>query len=201
MREEPGDLDDVVKDSEEDDVVKDAGQDDVIGDADHDNETKNDDNCEVRDILSTQTAEDSFQEEPSLVWQKSSQIEDLLFSKHRKREKRPNKRWSKSDLNKSSSRLKNSWASLLNAEDSTGAKVTVITMGKKLGNLENGYKTLDVEDDEEESGDEKEETYGHISTTWVTSFWTQFCVLLQRNFKQEKPEILSKLNLIQVKLF
>lgn len=147
--------------------------------------------------------QDNFpMEEPFIVWQKRGQNEEnegLIYSKHRKRQDNHNKRSSKSDLNKSPSKLRNSVASIVNAQDSSNAKVTVISIGKKLGNLDKGYKTLDIRDDEEESGDEEveEQDYGHISTTWVTSFWTQFTVLLERNFKQAKPEILSKLNNIQ----
>ena len=51
--------------------------------------------------------------------------------------------------------------------------------------------------DDSESRDGNE-VFGHISTVWVTSFWTQFIVLAQRNFKETKPAILSTLNLVQV---
>ena len=61
------------------------------------------------------------------------------------------------------------------------------------------YAKVDMHDEEEEEDDDEDSRkYGHISTTWVTSFWTQFTVLTQRTFKQSLPEILSKLNFIQV---
>ena len=158
--------------------------------------------------ISLQTDQDEAQdrypimEEPFIIWQRNQEDEGLIYSKHRKRKDRPNKRWSKSDLSKSPSKLRSSVASVVSVHDACTATVAVISIGNKLGNLDKGYKTLDIEDDEEESDEEeKEEKYGHISTTWVTSFWTQFTVLLQRNFKQAKPEILSKLNNIQVSAF
>ena len=58
------------------------------------------------------------------------------------------------------------------------------------------YSKVDIhyhDDDEDQSA-----LYSDISTSWATSFWTQFTVLLQRSFKQSKPDILSKLDLIQV---
>ena len=187
LREENEDSDDVIKFEEENDVIIDA---------EDEKENKNEHSLESQES----SLHEISREEPFLVWQKNSQSEMLLYSKHRKREEKPNKQLSTSDVSKSPRKLRNSLASLINADDSCSPKVRVVTMGKKLGNIEKGYTTLGPENDEEESGDEDEgEIYGHISTTWVTSFWTQFCVLLQRNFKQEKPEILSKLNLIQVK--
>jgi len=57
------------------------------------------------------------------------------------------------------------------------------------------YSKVDIhyhDDDEDQSA-----LYTDISTSWATSFWTQFTVLLQRTFKQSKPEILSKLNFTQ----
>lgn len=58
------------------------------------------------------------------------------------------------------------------------------------------YSKVDIhyhDDDEDQSA-----LYSDISTSWATSFWTQFTVLLQRTFKQSRPEILSKLNFSQV---
>ena len=58
------------------------------------------------------------------------------------------------------------------------------------------YSKVDIhyhDDDEDQSA-----LYSDISTSWATSFWTQFTVLLQRTFKQSRPEILSKLNFTQV---
>ena len=58
------------------------------------------------------------------------------------------------------------------------------------------YSKVDIhyhDDDEDQSA-----LYSDISTSWATSFWTQFTVLLQRSFKQSKPDILSKLDVIQV---
>ena len=58
------------------------------------------------------------------------------------------------------------------------------------------YSKVDIhyhDDDEDQSA-----LYTDISTSWATSFWTQFTVLLQRTFKQSRPEILSKLNFTQV---
>jgi len=58
------------------------------------------------------------------------------------------------------------------------------------------YSKVDIhyhDDDEDQSA-----LYSDIATSWATSFWTQFTVLLQRTFKQSKPEILSKLNFTQV---
>ena len=58
------------------------------------------------------------------------------------------------------------------------------------------YSKVDIhyhDDDEDQSA-----LYSDISTSWATSFWTQFTVLLQRTFKQSRPDILSKLNFAQV---
>lgn len=58
------------------------------------------------------------------------------------------------------------------------------------------YSKVDIhyhDDDEDQSA-----LYTDISTSWATSFWTQFTVLLQRSFKQSKPDLLSKLDIIQV---
>ena len=58
------------------------------------------------------------------------------------------------------------------------------------------YSKVDIhyhDDDEDQSA-----LYSDISTSWATSFWTQFTVLLQRSFKQSKPVVLSKLDIIQV---
>ena len=57
------------------------------------------------------------------------------------------------------------------------------------------YTKIDVNahDDHDHS-----ELYADIPTSWATSFWTQFTVLMSRTFKQSKPDILSKLSLIQV---
>ena len=57
------------------------------------------------------------------------------------------------------------------------------------------YSKVDVHDDDDE---DHSALYTDISTSWATSFWTQFTVLLQRTFKQSKPEMLSKLEFIQV---
>ena len=58
------------------------------------------------------------------------------------------------------------------------------------------YSKVDIHyhDDEEDQS----ALYSDISTSWATSFWTQFTVLLQRSFKQSKPDLLSKLDIIQV---
>lgn len=56
------------------------------------------------------------------------------------------------------------------------------------------YSKIDVHDDDEDHS----ALYSDISTSWPTSFWTQFTVLLLRTFKQSKPDILSKLELSQV---
>ena len=58
------------------------------------------------------------------------------------------------------------------------------------------YSKVDIhyhDDDEDQAA-----SYSDISTSWATSFWTQFTVLLERSFKQSKPELLSKLDIIQV---
>ena len=60
------------------------------------------------------------------------------------------------------------------------------------------YTKVDVLDHDED--EDHCALYGDISTSWSTSFWTQFTVLLQRTFKQSKPDILSKLNFFQVTL-
>ena len=58
------------------------------------------------------------------------------------------------------------------------------------------YSKVDIHyhDDEEDQS----ALYSDISTSWATSFWTQFTVLLERSFKQSKPDLLSKLDIIQV---
>lgn len=96
----------------------------------------------------------------------------------------------------------NGVATLVETRNSANAKVSIVSF-KRLKSIDKSYAALDICNDGEGSGDEDtdELDYGHISTTWVTSFWTQFSVLLQRNFKQSKPEILSKINLLQVNTF
>lgn len=59
------------------------------------------------------------------------------------------------------------------------------------------YTKIDVHDHEDEV--DHSALYTDISTSWATSFWTQFSVLLVRTFKQSKPDILSKLNFVQVR--
>ena len=58
------------------------------------------------------------------------------------------------------------------------------------------YTKIDVNVHDDD--DDHSELYADISTSWATSFWTQFTVLMGRTFKQSKPEILSKLSLIEV---
>lgn len=58
------------------------------------------------------------------------------------------------------------------------------------------YTKIDVQDHDEDEGHPA--LYGDISTSWATSFWTQFSVLMVRTFKQSKPDVLSKLNFVQV---
>ncbi|KAL9969972.1 hypothetical protein ACROYT_G022267 [Oculina patagonica] len=57
------------------------------------------------------------------------------------------------------------------------------------------YSKVDIHDDDDD--EDQSALYSDISTSWATSFWTQFTVLLQRTFKQSLPDILSKLELIQ----
>ena len=59
------------------------------------------------------------------------------------------------------------------------------------------YAKIDVHDHDDEV--DHSALYTDISTSWATSFWTQFSVLLVRTFKQSKPDILSKLNFVQVR--
>lgn len=59
------------------------------------------------------------------------------------------------------------------------------------------YTKIDVHDHDDEV--DHSALYTDISTSWATSFWTQFSVLLVRTFKQSKPDILSKLNFVQVR--
>ena len=71
--------------------------------------------------------------------------------------------------------------------------VAVITYKRSTSS---DYSKVDIhghDDDEHPSAQ-----YSDISTSWATGFRTQFTVLLQRTFKQSKPEILSKLNFTQV---
>ncbi|KAK2557724.1 ABC transporter G family member 22 [Acropora cervicornis] len=56
------------------------------------------------------------------------------------------------------------------------------------------YTKIDVNAHDD---DKHSELYADIPTSWATSFWTQFTVLMGRTFKQSKPDILSKLSLIQ----
>ena len=58
------------------------------------------------------------------------------------------------------------------------------------------YTKIDVHDHDDD--EDHSVLYSDISTSWATSFWTQFTVLLKRTFKQSKPDILSKLNFTQV---
>ena len=59
------------------------------------------------------------------------------------------------------------------------------------------YTKIDVHDHDDDDKDHSA-LYTDISTSWATSFWTQFSVLMVRTFKQSKPDILSKLNFVQV---
>ena len=59
------------------------------------------------------------------------------------------------------------------------------------------YSKVDIHYHDDDEADQSA-LYSNISTSWATTFWTQFTVLLQRSFKQSKPEILSKLDIIQV---
>lgn len=56
------------------------------------------------------------------------------------------------------------------------------------------YTKIDVNAHDD---DDHSELYADIPTSWATSFWTQFTVLMGRTFKQSKPDILSRLSLIQ----
>lgn len=94
----------------------------------------------------------------------------------------------------------NGVSTLVESHHPSKAKVSVVSF-RRLRSIDKHYTAVDIlNHGDEESGDEDEDSgnYGHISTTWVTSFWTQFTVLLQRSFRQSKPEILSKINLFQV---
>ena len=71
--------------------------------------------------------------------------------------------------------------------------VAVITYKRSTSRDYSKVDIHDHDDDEDQSAQ-----YSDISTSWATSFKTQFTVLLQRTFKQSKPDILSKLELIQV---
>ncbi|XP_078373196.1 uncharacterized protein LOC144656827 isoform X2 [Oculina patagonica] len=70
--------------------------------------------------------------------------------------------------------------------------VAVVTYKRSTSRDYSKVDIHDHDDDEDHSA-----LYSDISTSWATSFWTQFTVLLQRTFKQSKPEILSKLNFTQ----
>lgn len=71
--------------------------------------------------------------------------------------------------------------------------VAVVTYKRSVSQ---DYTKIDVHDQDDD--EDHSELYGDISTSWATSFWTQFSVLMVRTFKQSKPDILSKLNFIQV---
>ncbi|XP_022797461.1 ABC transporter G family member 9-like [Stylophora pistillata] len=72
------------------------------------------------------------------------------------------------------------------------ADVNVAVVSYKRSTSRDYFK-VDVHDDDEDHS----ALYSDISTSWATSFWTQFTVLLLRTFKQSKPDILSKLDLAQ----
>ena len=59
------------------------------------------------------------------------------------------------------------------------------------------YSKIDIHDHDDD--EDHSQLYADISTSWPTTFWTQLTVLVGRTFKQSKPDILSKLNFIQVK--
>ena len=71
--------------------------------------------------------------------------------------------------------------------------VAVVTYKRSVSQ---DYAKIDVHDQDDD--EDHSALYGDISTSWATSFWTQFSVLMVRTFKQSKPDILSKLNFIQV---
>ena len=71
--------------------------------------------------------------------------------------------------------------------------VAVVTYKRSASQDYTKVDIHDQEDDEDHSAH-----YTDISTSWATSFWTQFSVLMVRTFKQSKPDILSKLNFVQV---
>ena len=75
--------------------------------------------------------------------------------------------------------------------------VSVVTY---MRSTSNDYSRIDIDDQDDEDEDYSS-PYSDISTSWPTSFWTQFTVLLRRTFKQSKPDILSKLNFTQVGMF
>lgn len=70
-----------------------------------------------------------------------------------------------------------------------------------LSSIKHQSTTEDVHQPDDELSDWDDEEFEYIPTTWVTSFWTQFTVLCERNFKETKPAILSSLNIIQVNNF
>ena len=72
--------------------------------------------------------------------------------------------------------------------------VAVVTYKRSTSQDYTKIDVHDQEDDEDHSGLQ----YSDISTSWATSFWTQFSVLMVRTFKQSKPDILSRLNFVQV---
>lgn len=70
--------------------------------------------------------------------------------------------------------------------------VSVVTYTRSTSH---DYSKIDIDDHDDD--EDYSSPYSDISTSWPTSFWTQFTVLVQRTFKQSKPDILSKLNFTQ----
>ena len=85
---------------------------------------------------------------------------------------------------------------LQNSSTTSKQDMTLYTQGHSLRRsfMEEINRRID---DNVDDVDENGSNLDH-GDRWPTSFWTQFCVLSHRTFKQSLPIILSKLNLVQV---